>query len=159
MLRGNQAAHIVERACNEWIGNAGTVLGFYIDDESKGAAIRGAGSEANVKGNGPLGQRLVFCIFSENAGKRASIGLVWHDGYTRHFWRPLDVDVSDVFDGTVLKFRHTVLQDPCQDFSAGKQFLRIGIVLRIAPRQIEVFECLHTRPSFTFIVSQFVKRI
>lgn len=62
MLRGNQAAHIVERACNEWIGNAGTVLGFYIDDESKGAAIRGAGSEANVKGNSPLGQRLVFCI-------------------------------------------------------------------------------------------------
>lgn len=72
MLRGNQAAHIVERACNEWIRNAGTVLGFYIDDESKGAAIRGAGSEANVKGNGPLGQRLVFCIFSEDAGERAS---------------------------------------------------------------------------------------
>ena len=135
------------------------MLGFYIDDESKGAAIRGAGSEANVKGNGPLGQRLVFCIFSEDAGELASIGLVWHDGYARYFWRPLDVDVSDVFDGTVLKFRHAVLQDPCQDFSAGKQFLRIGIVLRIAPRQLEVFECLHTRPSFTFIVSQFVKRI
>lgn len=75
MLRGNQAAHIVERACNEWIGNAGTVLGFDIDDESKGAAIRGAGSEANVKGNGPLGQRLVFCIFSEDAGERRALVL------------------------------------------------------------------------------------
>ena len=142
VLRGNQAAAVVERPLDHGIGYIGALLRLHIDDERQRIAARSDSLEPDVECRDTFRHCFFLGVFPADS---ETVRHIWVHRYLSHFRRTDDAVRLDLLQVRVFEFLHTVLKNPREDAPRRDEFFRHSIIGRVAAIQIRVWRCFHHR--------------
>ena len=146
LLAGHDAAHIVQRPLQYVVTKGGgflCFLGFHINDKGdKVTGFRGFGVEKDVKSDPAFGGARFLIPVALNLF-RDGIGLVLVQWNPADFRCSFDVDIGNIFYGSILEFGNRAFQNVSQYGFVGKNILGALVISGLAVTHEQVFCSVH----------------